>query len=104
MKIKNFLLICCVAMMVSSCAFVASPVSGGIYTDVKAPITATSNAVGTKVGSAKATSILGIVATGDASIAAAASNGGIRNISHVDYQAMSILGIYATFTVYVYGN
>lgn len=94
----------CLAFLVSSCAFVASPVLGGLYTDVKAPLTATSNPVARKVGTAEASSILGIVATGDASIEAAARNGGITKISHVDYQAKNILGIYATFTVYVYGE
>ncbi|MBV6441883.1 MAG: hypothetical protein DYG98_23270 [Haliscomenobacteraceae bacterium CHB4] len=101
---KNFLLFCAVALFLSGCAVTASPVIGTIYTDVKAPITATSNRVATKVGMAEATSILGLVATGDASINAAAQKAGIKSISHVDYQATSILGIYAKFTVYVYGE
>lgn len=92
------------AMLFSGCAFVGSPVVGGVYTDVYAPLAATSNSVGTKVGTAEATSILGIVATGDASINQAAKNGNITSISHVDYHATSILGVYATFTVMVYGE
>ncbi|MGK7396055.1 MAG: TRL-like family protein [Candidatus Cyclobacteriaceae bacterium M3_2C_046] len=92
------------SLLFSGCAFVGSPVLGSIYTDVQAPLAATSNSVGTKVGTAEATSILGIVATGDASINQAAKNGNITSISHVDYHATSILGVYATFTVMVYGE
>ncbi|NCB07156.1 MAG: hypothetical protein EOM73_03215, partial [Bacteroidia bacterium] len=68
------------------------------------PVTATSNSISTKVGSAEATSILGIVATGDASIDAAAKSGGITKIHHVDEQSTSILGFFAKYKVYVYGE
>jgi hypothetical protein len=56
------------------------------------------------MGTSVATSILGLIATGDASIEAAAKAGGISKIHHVDYQAMSILGLYSTFTTVVYGE
>lgn len=93
------------AVMLSSCAaYVASPLTGFLYTDVKAPLAVTNHDAATKVGTAKAQSILGIVATGDASIEAAARSAGITKIHHVDYQGTSILGIIATFTVYVYGE
>lgn len=88
----------------SGCAMVASPVFASVYTKVKAPLTATSNTLGNKVGTAKAKSILGIVALGNSSIAEAAKNGHITKISHVDYEAKNILGFYATYTVYVYGE
>jgi hypothetical protein len=81
-----------------------SPVAGGLYTDVKAPVTATANPTYSKVGTASCSSILGIIGTGDASIEAAAKNGGITKIHHVDYRSTSILGIYAKYTVYVYGE
>lgn len=93
------------AVSLSSCgAYVASPVTGFLYTDVKAPLMATSNPVASKVGTAEVKTILGLVATGDASIQAAAQKAGITRISHVDYEASSILGIYGSFTVYVYGE
>ena len=57
-----------------------------------------------KTGEAKATSILGIIATGDASVAAAAKNGGITKVKTVDVKATSIIGIYATYTVVVTGE
>ncbi|MCB0596079.1 MAG: hypothetical protein H6557_20260 [Lewinellaceae bacterium] len=102
---KKLMIISAMAFMLSSCAaYVASPLTGFIYTDLKAPLMATSNPVATKVGTAEATSILGIVATGDASIEAAARKAGITRISHVDYEANSVLGVFAKFTVYVYGE
>jgi len=102
---KKIIVLAAMAVMLSSCgAFVAAPVTGFIYTDVQAPLMATSNTVATKVGTAEATSILGIVGTGDASINTAAQKAGITEISHIDYEANSILGVYAKFTIYVYGN
>lgn len=92
------------AFMLSSCAMTTSPVSGFLYTDVSAPLQATSNSVGSKVGTASAKSILGWVGTGDASINAAAKSAGITEISHVDYNATNILGLFATYEVVVYGK
>ena len=79
--------------------------SGAIYTNVQLPVTATDN-VGTpmKTGTAQATSILGLVATGDASIEAAKKNGNITKVYHVDWDAMNVLGIYGRYTVTVYGD
>lgn len=93
-----------VAFVLSSCAMANQPVTGFIYSDVKAPLTATAGMKGKKTGTATATSILGLVGQGDASIEAAAKAGGITKISHVDYHSTNILGIYATFTTTVYGD
>lgn len=91
-------------LMLTSCAAVSSPVVGALYTSAKAPVAVTSNTVGTKVGTASATSVLGIVGTGDASIEAAAKSAGIKKISHVDYEATNVLGLYSQFTTIVYGE
>jgi len=56
------------------------------------------------VGRAMAESYLGLIATGDASIRAAMEDGGITEVVYVDYESTSILGLYATFTVVVYGR
>lgn len=93
-----------IAFLLSSCAAVKSPLVGVAYTELKAPFAVTSNAASTKVGTAKATSILGIVATGDASIEAAAKSAGITKIHHVDEEVKSILGFYAVYTIVVYGE
>ena len=57
-----------------------------------------------KKGESSATSILGLVATGDASIQEAAANGGLRKIHHVDHQMTNFLGIFATYKTIVYGE
>ncbi len=102
---KNLLFIGIISLFLfSGCAMVQSPVFSGIYTDVKAPLAVTGNSGASKVGTAEASSILGIIATGDASIDAAAKSAGITKIHHVDYQAKNIIGVYATYTVYVYGE
>ena len=94
-----------IAVILTSCsAYVASPVLGTIYTDVKYPVAVTSNSNATKVGSSKATSILGIIATGDASIDKAAKNAGITKIHHVDAHSTNVLGIFANYEILVYGE
>ncbi len=80
-----------------------APRIGALYTDISAPLTATT-AVGTKVGTATSTTYLGLVATGDASINAAKKNGGITTVSSVDEKVHSILGIVTTYTTTVHGN
>lgn len=91
--------------LLSGCGAMAfAPVMGVLYTDVKAPLTATSNPSSTKLGKGSATSIFGLIATGDASIETACKTAGITKIHHVDYHATNILGIIATYTVYVYSE
>lgn len=93
------------ATLLTGCmAMAISPVSGVLYTGVKAPVTATANPAHSKVGTASCSSLLGLIGVGDASINAAAKNGGITKIHHVDYKSTSFLGIYARYTVYVYGE
>ncbi len=101
---KKLLLIVGLAAMLSSCAMVSAPVNGTIFGSVKAPLAVTGNTGAVKVGTATAKSILGIIATGDASIEAAAKSAGITKIHHVDYESTNILTFYATYTVYVYGE
>jgi hypothetical protein len=94
-------------LVCSGCAMVASPLPGSIYTDVSYPsyYKGVDNVgPGTKRGEAMASSILGIVATGDASVAAAARNGRITKIHTADTKATSVLGIYATYTTVVTGE
>ncbi|MCX6171534.1 MAG: TRL-like family protein [Flavobacterium sp.] len=103
-KVKMFLFMAGSSFLISSCAMVKSPLSGYVYTGVKAPVTATSNSNSTKVGTSNATSILGWFAFGDASIDAAAKSAGISKIHHVDEQSTSVLGIFASYKVFVYGE
>lgn len=101
---KKLMVIAGLALFFSSCAVVKAPLTGVIYTDVKSPVAVTDSENSTKVGTAEATSILGIVATGDASVEAAAKSAGITEIHHVDAHSTSILGVFAKYTIYVYGE
>lgn len=92
-----------ISVFVSGCA---TPVPyGAIFTEVKMPVAASNEGVtGQKIGTAKCTSILGLIATGDSSIETAAKNGGISQISHVDYEVRNILGLIGEYTTKVYGR
>jgi hypothetical protein len=72
---------------------------------VTVPVNATSNPVGSKVGSASTTSIFGLFFDGgDASIKTAAKKGGITKISTVDFKASNYLYIIGIFETIVTGE
>jgi hypothetical protein len=81
-----------------------SPLTGFAYTDLNAGMGATSNQAGNRVGEACGTSILGLVATGDATIETARRNGGITMISAIDEKFDSVLGVYSKYCVIVRGR
>ncbi len=106
---KNLALIALVAstfVLGSGCFAMSTraPLTGALYSDVKAGENVTSNSGASKTGKSCATSILGLVATGDASIETAARQGGITKISYVDGQSTTILGIVATYCSEVHGE
>lgn len=90
---KSFLLLAALALLV---------VLTGCYT-IDGPVNATSNPVGEKVGEASGSIILGF-GTVDASIRAAAANGGISEISTVDVEIRNILNVYQEITTTVTGE
>ena len=72
---------------------------------VTLPVNATSNPVGSKVGTATATGYLGVLFFDqDASIRTAAKNGGITRISTVDIKSTSILNLIVTYETIVTGE
>jgi hypothetical protein len=83
--------------MAMGCQSVYSPAAGSIWLDVKGAIDA-GDRVGAKEGRACAQSILGVFATGDASIKAAAAAGGITRIDSVDHHSTwkLVMGEYCT--------
>ena len=92
------------AVVLAGCASLRQPVVGGIYSDVTASESVSSNQAGNRVGQACASSILGMVATGDASIEAARRAGGITLITSVDGQSSNILFLYAKYCTIVRGR
>jgi len=70
--------------LLAGCATGLSPVGTGLITDVKGPLLAT-EMNGTKTGTACATTTLGLINKGDASIEAAKKAGGISVVASADY-------------------
>ena len=69
------------------------------------PVNATSNPIGNKVGTAKATGFLGVLFfDADASIRTAAKNGGITRVSTVDIKHTSLLNLIVTYETIVTGE
>lgn len=101
--VTRFMAVVVLSVMVLSGCATPFPM-GQLYTEIKSPVGAGEGGTGSKVGTAKATSILGLVATGDASIKTAMQNGNITNIKYVDYESKNILGIYGEYTTIVYGD
>jgi len=91
------------AVLLSGCMPVYSPALGILYTDLKGPLDA-GTTVGAKEGTACVESIMGLIARGDASIKAAAADGGIRKIGSVDHRTENILGIFGRFCTIVRGS
>ena len=91
-KIKTIAAMIAVMGMMSSCALTL-------------PVNATSNTIGSKVGTAKATGYLGFLFfDADASIRSAAKNGGITKISTVDIKSTSILNLIVGYETIVTGE
>ncbi len=92
MKKKLVSLLCAAAVVVgmSSCCTIT-------------PIAATSNPVGNRCGVAESTRFLGFGGNANVGINAAAKNGGITKISHVDWKIKR--GLFTTrYTILVYGE
>lgn len=86
------------AMFIALTAFVSS-------CSLTLPVNATSNTVGSKVGTATANGYFGILFFGaDASISTAAKNGGITKISTVDIKSSNILNIITNYETIVTGE
>jgi hypothetical protein len=95
----------CVAM--TGCAMASGgngAAMGTIYTAYKMGGNIGSGGAGSKTGQACATSILGVVALGDATVATAKAAGGITNVSHVDHDNFGVLGVYAKTCTIVVGD
>lgn len=94
--------LCVSVAWLSGCMTVATPAIGTIIADVTWDGEA-NGALGSKEGKACAKSIFGFVASGDASIKAAAKAGGISNVTRVDHHTKNILG-FGDYCTIVGGN
>lgn len=81
--------------------------SGCVYTHIRLPLdeNVDRTVLGAKEGRASSSLVLWLVAWGDAGTAAAAKNGGITTVNHMDREVESILfGLYSRTTTVVYGD
>jgi hypothetical protein len=101
--LKRLVLVLSCAALMTGCALAHGPVIAPVTINMKGPVSTGPAMTSPKTGRAEAWGIV-LFATGDASISAAASNGGITRIHHVDHETMNILGIYAKYTTIVYGE
>jgi hypothetical protein len=104
---KLGILICSMGMvMLLGCAMPYSP--GFIFSDIDVPMCSPDDssglAPGPKTGTSKMINYFGLIATGDASIQAAAKNGGIIKVKTADFHYDTILGIINTTTTTVTGE
>jgi len=91
-NLKKAIALAAAALMMTSCALTL-------------PVNATSNIVGSKVGTATASGFFGVLFFGaDASIKKAAKAGGITKISTVDLKATNVLGILTNYETIVTGE
>ena len=108
MKTKLLIASLLVAPQLMGCAGFAFSGRGvpmaGLYSGASVNEHVTQNRIGTKRGEACATSILGLVTTGDASAAAAARAAGIQTIGAVDQDYTNVLGLYAKYCTVVTGD
>ncbi|TGJ98207.1 TRL-like family protein [Leptospira langatensis] len=86
-------------------------VYGSIYTDVTENATifnrdnSQKDGVGEKSGEACASSILNLIATGDAGIKAAAKKGGMKVVKAIDHNRSNVLGsVYVSSCTIAYGD
>jgi hypothetical protein len=86
---------------------VAFLLAGCLYSNVVAPLSTDLNktTLGMKEGRASNHSVLWLVSWGDAGVAAAAKNGGLTTVNHMDVKIQNILfGLYTKETTIVYGD
>ena len=110
MTIIRGLILAGILSVATGCAgFYVAPVippPGFLYSEYSAPIDVDANPTkrGKKVGRAFTESFAGLFARGDASVYAAARDGGISTIRSIDYEFVNYVGLYSKFTVVVYGE
>ncbi len=94
-------------LMVMMLAFVSISLVGCLYSHVTLPYGTELNKteLGHKKGTSSMYSVLWLFAWGDAGAAAAAKNGEITTLTHMDREVYAILfGIYTRQTTIVYGE
>lgn len=104
MKFMKIVTVLLCAAWLTGCATAAAPTGGVLFTDVQGPVNSNPGSATSAKGKACAKNFLGLLAQGDASIEAAKDDGGISEVTTVDHETTTILGLYAQFCTVVYGK
>ena len=114
MRLERWKMFCAAAMgaiAILSAGCITAPVvppMGALYSKIEAPLdlnSAGGKVIGERRGESSSIAILGLVAFGDAGLKAAAEEGGLTTINHVDYKLKNVLfGAYAKYTTVAYGE
>ncbi|MDH3212248.1 MAG: TRL-like family protein [Myxococcales bacterium] len=99
----SLITLCALSWFSIGCANVVTPTLGVIYTRVTWGSDA-NGPTGPKRGEACVRSVMGIVAVGDAGIAAAARQGGIQNVTAMEYRSERTMGFVSRFCTIAYGS
>lgn len=91
-------------LFLGGCMAALSPTFGAIFTDTKYSQDHAGTAAASKTGRACAQSVLGLVATGDATVATAKAQGGITEVLDVQHEVKNYLGFYAQYCTVVKGR
>lgn len=95
------------AVLIMTLVLIAIMLTGCLYSNITLPYGTELNRteLGHKKGTSSMYSVLWLFAWGDAGAAAAAKNGGITMLTHMDREMYSVLfGIYSRHTTIVYGD
>ncbi len=104
-QLGSKLLLSLALLSVSACAApLASSGPGAIFTEVTEAVQANNGVSASKTGEACAQNILGIVSTGDSTVATAKRAAGISRVATIDRSFWSILGVYAKACTRVAGS
>ena len=92
----------------TGCTYLAPviPPQGLLFSNIESTIDidADETELGDLRGESSSYSALALFSFGKASVAAAAEDGDLEIITHVDYAYLNILGLFQRFTVIVYGD
>jgi hypothetical protein len=97
------------ALALSGCVIApVVPPLGLVYSSVSAPLDLTSRQdkeIGPAKGEASTTTVFYLFSVGDAGINAAARNGKLKTVNHVDYAFKNVLfGFFSRYTTVAYGE
>lgn len=105
MKALSLSALALLALGLGGCANVSGPAPAALsFYAAPVALGPQDSAAPSKRGESCAANILGLVATGDASIDTAKKNAGITRVASVDHSSTRVLGYYARFCTIVKGE